>query len=209
MKIIFEVISTVLEKSISYYKWIDCCSPYDRPILRFGYKWQWCLKNDIENGKKKLNISDKVMGVENDDIGDEWRFTSDSGKSRSRKPHGYHHVTSALVGSRSNNMMMTMIHVSEDNDHCKLNHASSNYRSMLVTTMMFINHASCTFTALVTTAKDGRKFIRVWWTTLCDVDKKTEEGEDDDILVIDHVCMHMLAKSTSLQCVFLFNPCHI
>ena len=51
------------------------------------------------------------MSVENSDIGDEWRFTLDSDKSCSRKPHSYHHVTSALVGSRSNNTMTTMIQV--------------------------------------------------------------------------------------------------
>ena len=191
MKIIFEVISTVLEKSISYYKWIDCCSPYDRPILRFGYKWQWCLKNDIENGKKKLNISDKVMSVENDDIGDEWRFTSDSGKSRSRKPHGYHHVTSALVGSRSNNMMMTMIHVSEDNDHCKLNHASCNsYPTRPEIHVSDDNdvHQSCIM-HLHCTSYILHICIYIHYT-IC-------------------IYAYMLVKSTSLQCVFLFNLCHI
>ena len=49
-------------------------------------------------------------------IGDEWRFTSNSRKSCSRKPHACHHVTKALVRSRSNNMMTTMIHVGDDGD---------------------------------------------------------------------------------------------
>ena len=201
MKIIFEVISTVLEKSISYYKWIDCCSPYDRPILRFGYKWQWCLKNDIENGKKKLNISDKVMSVENDDIGDEWRFTSDSGKSRSRKPHGYHHVTSALVGSRSNNTMTTMIQVTANSTMHQPHPDVSDDNDV---------HRSCIMHLHCTTAKDGRKFIRVWWTTLCDVKRKLRKMKMRTN--VHWPCMHiayMLANSTSLLCVFLFNRCHI
>ena len=145
MKIIFGVISTELGKSISYYKLIAA-------VLMTIMLWFRFLNiNGNDGWRKKENLWQKIMtkkkkmmSVHNDDIGDEWRFTSDSGNSCSRKPHVCHHVTSALVGSRSNNIMTTMIHVSDHNDvhHCKINHASCNYTSYY----------------------SGCMFIRVWWT---------------------------------------------
>ena len=72
--------------------------------------WIWMTMTEDSDWKwEEKNWKFLTMMSSDDDIGDEWQFTSDSGKDCSRKPHICHHVTSALVGSRSNNIAMTMI----------------------------------------------------------------------------------------------------